>query len=222
MKVEITRIKICCIGSVEEAGLAIRYGAAAVGLVSAMPSGPGVIAEDLIAEIAATIPPGVASFLLTSQQSVAAIVEQQRRLRVNTLQLVDALTDGTYAELRAALPGVGLVQVVHVTGEEALAQALAVAPHVDALLLDSGNPNLRVKELGGTGRRHDWQISRRIRDAVSIPLYLAGGLRPDNVAEAIATVRPFGVDICSGVRTQGRLDEVKLAAFVQAVRGAGT
>ena len=221
MRVAITRIKICCIGSIEEARLAVRYGAAALGLVSAMPSGPGVIGEDLIAEIAAIIPPGVASFLLTSRQSVGAIIEQQRRLRVNTLQLVDELTDGTYADLRAALPGVGLVQVIHVTGEEALDRALAVAPHVDALLLDSGNPNLRVKELGGTGRRHDWQISRRIVEAVVVPVFLAGGLRPDNVAEAISTVRPYGVDVCSGVRSAGHLDEEKLAAFVAAVRGVG-
>jgi len=219
--VAITRIKICCIGSIEEARLAVRYGAAALGLVSAMPSGPGVIGEDLIAEIAAIIPPGVASFLLTSRQSVGAIIEQQRRLRVNTLQLVDELTDGTYADLRAALPGVGLVQVIHVTGEEALDRALAVAPHVDALLLDSGNPNLRVKELGGTGRRHDWQISRRIVEAVVVPVFLAGGLRPDNVAEAISTVWPYAVDVCSGVRSDGHLDEAKLAAFTAAVRGKG-
>ena len=149
------------------------------------------------------------------------IIDQQRRLRVNTIQLCDELLDGSYEALRNALPGVTLMQVVHVTGEEALEQALTVAPHVHALLLDSGNPNLRVKELGGTGRRHDWQISRRIVEAVAVPVFLAGGLRPENVAEAIATVHPYGVDICSGVRTEGRLDERKLAAFVAAVRGEG-
>jgi phosphoribosylanthranilate isomerase len=214
------RVKICCIGSVEEARLAVRYGAAALGLVSEMPSGPGVIPEQRIAEIAATIPPGVASFLLTSRQSVAAIIDQQRRLRVNTIQICDHLVDGTHRDLRDALPGVSLVQVVHVVGEESVAEAAGVAPHVDALLLDSGNKTSAVKELGGTGRRHDWQISRRIRDAVKVPVFLAGGLRAENVAEAIATVRPFAVDVCSGVRTDGRLDENKLAAFFKAVAPA--
>ena len=185
-----------------------------------MPSGPGVIPEQRIAEIAATIPPGVASFLLTSRQSVAAIIDQQRRLRVNTIQICDHLVDGTHRDLRDALPGVSLVQVVHVVGEESVAEAAGVAPHVDALLLDSGNKTSAVKELGGTGRRHDWQISRRIRDAVKVPVFLAGGLRAENVAEAIATVRPFAVDVCSGVRTDGRLDENKLAAFFRAVAPA--
>jgi phosphoribosylanthranilate isomerase len=211
------RVKICCIGSVEEARLAVRYGAAALGLVSEMPSGPGVISEQLIIHIAAAVPPGVASFLLTSRQSAAAIIDQQHRLRVNTIQICDHLTDGTYQHLREALPGISLVQVVHVAGEESVAEAVSVAPQVDALLLDSGNQALAVKELGGTGRRHDWQISRRIRESVRIPVYLAGGLRAENVADAIRTVSPFGVDVCSGVRTDGQLDEVKLAAFFRAV-----
>jgi len=214
------RVKICCIGSIDEARLAIRYGAAAVGLVSEMPSGPGVIAESLIAEIAATVPPGVASVLLTCRQSVAAIVDQQRRLRVNTVQICDQLTAGTYSELRQALPGVSLLQVVHVNGEPSIAEAVDLAPFVDGLLLDSGNRTLAVKELGGTGRRHDWQISRRIRESVPVPVYLAGGLRPDNVAEAMAVVRPFGLDLCTGVRTNGRLDEAKLSEFFHIIQAA--
>ena len=215
-----TRVKICCISSVEEARLAVRYGAAAVGLVSEMPSGPGVISEQLIIGIAATVPPGVASFLLTSHQSAAAIIDQQRRLRVNTVQICDHLTDGTFQHLKEALPGISLVQVVHVTGEESLAEAIGVAPYVDALLLDSGNQKLAMKELGGTGRRHDWQISRRIRESVRVPVYLAGGLRAENVAEAINSVKPFGLDVCTGVRIDGRLDEEELAAFMRAVRAA--
>ncbi len=213
------RVKICCIASAHEARLAIGAGAAAVGLVSAMPSGPGPISEPLIAEIAATVPPGVATFLLTAHQAVRDIIDQQRRLRTSTIQIVDDLTDGEYAELRDALPGVKLVQVIHVGGEASIAAAESVAPHVDAILLDSGNQRLAVKELGGTGRRHDWAISRRIREAVNVPIYLAGGLRADNVREAICAVGPWGVDVCSGVRTDGRLDAEKLAAFFAAVRG---
>ena len=216
----IPAVKVCCIASVEEARLAIRYGAAAVGLVSEMPSGPGVIPESLIAEIAASVPPDIGTFLLTCRQSVDGIVEQQRRTGVSTIQICDDLAAGAHAELRAALPGVALVQVIHVDGDDAVARAAAVAPSVDALLLDSGNQKLAVKELGGTGRRHDWTISRRIRERAGVPVYLAGGLDAGNVAEAVATVGPFALDVCSGVRTEGRLDAVKLEGFFAAVKRA--
>jgi phosphoribosylanthranilate isomerase len=214
------RVKVCCIRDREEAALAVRHGAAALGLVSAMPSGPGVIDDATIAEIARAVPPGVASFLLTSRQDVPSLVEQQRRLRPSTLQICDRLTTGTYRELRSALPGVGLVQVIHVTGEESVAEAVRVAGEVDAILLDSGNPALAVKELGGTGRRHDWALSRRIREAVPVPVFLAGGLRAENLGEAIEAVGPFALDVCSGVRTDGRLDEEKLGRFFAAVAAA--
>lgn len=197
--------------------MAVAAGASALGLVSQMPSGPGVIEEALIAEIAAQAPPHVQTFLLTSSQDPAEIVRQQQRTGVTTLQLCDCLPTSAYADLREHLPHTRLVQVIHVVGEASLAEAVEVASHVDALLLDSGRPDLAVKELGGTGRRHDWEISRRIRESIDKPLYLAGGLTPANVAEAIRTVEPFGLDLCTGVRTDGQLDPVKLAAFFAAV-----
>jgi len=211
------RVKICCIRSAEEARLAIRSGAAALGLVSEMPSGPGVIPEERIAEIARQIPPPVASFLLTSLREPAAIIAQQQRLGATTLQLCDEVGPEAHRELRDALPGIGIVQVVHVMGPGALEEAERLAPAVDALLLDSGNPRLDVKQLGGTGRAHDWRISRRIREVVEVPVFLAGGLTPENAARAVDEVGPFGVDICSGVRTDGRLDPLKLARFFDAV-----
>ncbi|WP_439629106.1 phosphoribosylanthranilate isomerase [Gemmata sp.] len=216
-----TRVKVCCISSVAEARLAVANGADALGLVSAMPSGPGPIPEPLIAEVAATVPPPVATFLLTSEPRADAIVDQQRRCRTNTLQLVDRLEHGTYRDLRAALPGVALVQVIHVTGGDAVAEACrAAGAGADAILLDSGDQRLAVKLLGGTGRTHDWAVSRRVVEAVPVPVFLAGGLNPANVGEAIRAVRPFGVDVCSGLRTGGRLDAEKLAAFVAAVAAA--
>jgi phosphoribosylanthranilate isomerase len=213
-----TRIKICCIATPDEARRAVALGASALGLVSEMPSGPGPIPEERIAEIAAGIPPGVASFLLTSLQDVDAVIAQQRRCRVNTIQLCDRLLRGSHRELAGALPGVRIVQVVHVTGEAAAEEARALAGQVDALLLDSGNPALRTKELGGTGRIHDWEISTRIRREAGVPVFLAGGLTPENVARAIRTVGPFAVDVCSGVRAGGQLDETRLRAFIEAVR----
>lgn len=216
----VPRVKICCISSVAEARMAIEAGASALGLVSAMPSGPGVISEYQIAEIAATVPPPIATFLLTSKQDGESIVEQQRRCRTNCLQLCDCITSGSLSELRTALPGVSIIQVIHVTGPESIEEAITVASSVDAILLDSGNPSLAVKELGGTGRRHDWSLSRKIREQVSVPIFLAGGLKAENVGEAIAAVQPFGLDLCSGVRTDGKLDWDKLTRFFAAVKTA--
>jgi phosphoribosylanthranilate isomerase len=212
-----TRVKICCIRSVDEARLAIRRGAAAIGLVSAMPSGPGVIDEALIAEIAAAVPPAVRTFLLTSRVDAEAIIDQHERCRPTTLQLCDRLPVGELARLRAALPGVALVPVIHVTGDASREEAREVVPFADLLLLDSGNPALVVKELGGTGRVHDWSVSARIVAESRVPVFLAGGLSPDNVGAAIRAVRPYGVDLCSSVRTADALDEGKLARFMQAV-----
>src|SRR5262245_10590791 len=183
--VPIVRVKICCINSLDEARLAIECGASALGLVSAMPSGPGVISEELIHQIAPKVPPPIGTFLLTCQQDAAAIIAQQRRCGTNTLQLCDSIAIDAYSRLREALPGISLVQVIHVMGESSIREAVEVAPHVDAILLDSGNPSLAVKELGGTGRQHDWAVSRRIVESVGVPVFLAGGLRPENVAEAI-------------------------------------
>jgi phosphoribosylanthranilate isomerase len=210
------RIKVCCISSVHEAAMAIAHGAAALGLVSHMPSGPGVVDDDLIAKIIATVPPPIATFLLTSAGDADAIIAQQRRMRPTTLQLVDHLGADVHRALRQTLHGVTLVQVVHVEDEESVRYALAAAHTVDALLLDSGRPNAPVRELGGTGRTHDWTLSRRIRDQVDKPIFLAGGLRETNVAEAMRVVEPFGLDVCTGVRTAGALDPVKLDAFMRA------
>ena len=192
-------------------------GASAVGLVGPMPSGPGIITDAQIAAIARTVPPPIATFLLTSETDAEQIIAHQRRVHTNTVQLVDALQTGQYEQLRAALPGVWLVQVIHVIDQKSVEEALQIAPHVDALLLDSGNPNLTIKELGGTGRVHDWALSRQIREQSPVPIFLAGGLRPDNVRQAIEAVQPFGLDLCSGVRTHGHLDPVKLEAFMTAV-----
>lgn len=210
-------MKVCCILSETEARLAILYGATALGLVSEMPSGPGVIAEEQIARIAASAPPEIGTFLLTCKTDANAIAAQQRRCGVNTIQLCDAIPADEYARLREGMPGVRIVQVIHVRGEASIREAETAAAHADAILLDSGDPTLAVKQLGGTGRPHDWKISRKIREAVPVPLFLAGGLTPTNAGEAIEAVGPYGLDVCSGLRTDGALDERKLAAFFEAI-----
>jgi phosphoribosylanthranilate isomerase len=217
-----TRIKICCIGSKEEAALAIYYGADALGLVARMPSGPGSIKDELIAQIASVIPPPLATFLLTSEQFATNIIAHIKRAQTNTVQVVDELLQGEYQHIKNALPNVKLVQVIHVTGEESIQQAKKVSEHVDALLLDSGNPKAAIKILGGTGNTHNWDISRELVKAVTVPVFLAGGLNAGNVQDAIKIVRPYAVDVCSGVRTNGALDPQKLKAFVVGVQSTNS
>lgn len=215
------QLKVCCIASVAEAELALAHGADAVGLVSAMPSGPGPIADAEIAAIARATAGRARRFLLTSRTTSAGIAEHVRDAGTDTVQLVDTPSAGLLRELRRALEGVALVPVIHVRGPDAIAEAQALAPLADALLLDSGNPGGVVRELGGTGRTHDWEVSAALVRAVApCPVFLAGGLRADNVAEAVRTVGPHGVDLCSGVRTGGRLDAAKLERFVAALRSA--
>jgi phosphoribosylanthranilate isomerase len=213
---KIVRVKVCCISSIEEAGTAIEEGASALGLVSEMPSGPGVISLDAIKKIASQVPPPIATFLLTSKQSAAEIIEQHRYCRTTTIQLTDRLAAGSYADLRKALPGVTLVQVIHVSGPDSVDEAVEAGKYADALLLDSGNPGKKVKELGGTGRIHNWDISRIICERAAVPVFLAGGITPENVKKAIEQVRPFGIDLCSGVRTDDKLDRRKLQALFAA------
>jgi len=213
------RVKICCIASEQEATDAISFGASAIGLVGAMPSGPGPISDDAIYRIAKSVLPPVATFLLTSEQTASGIIDHHHRTRTNTIQIVDELVDRDYKSIRESLPHVKLVQVIHVVGEESVDEACELAENVDAILLDSGNPKLVVKELGGTGRRHEWNLSRKIVETCGRPVFLAGGLNAENVREAIDTVQPFGLDLCSGVRTNGKLDLHKLEAFFAAVGG---
>lgn len=215
-----TRVKICCIASIEEAAIALGAGADAIGLVSAMPSGPGVISDERIVEVSQWARRRAATVLLTSRQHGAGIAEQLDAAHPSIVQLCDALSVSEYDHLRQSHPDVALMQVIHVRGDEAVAEASALAKHVDAFLLDSGNPSAAVKELGGTGRVHDWRVSRALCAAVGVPVFLAGGLRTENVGEAVARVRPYGVDVCSGVRRDGVLDEQLAREFVAAVRVA--
>ena len=215
-----TRVKVCCIQSRGEAELAVRLGADCLGLVGEMPSGPGPIPDAAIARIAASIPPGVSTFLLTSRTEPDAVVEHVTLAGTNVVQLVDAVPPETYRALRIACPKVRIVQVVHVEDEGAMDVASRVAPDVDGILLDSGRPNASVKELGGTGQTHDWSVSRRVVERVSVPVFLAGGLKAGNVREAVSAVSPFGVDLCSGVRSEGALDADLLARFFSELRGA--
>lgn len=211
------KVKICCIQSLEEAKLAIKYGAHAIGLVSEMPSGPGVISEELIKEIASQIPDNIKTFLLTSKLNSSDIISQLKKCGTNTVQLVDTVDKSVYELIRKELPEISIVQVIHVDDLKSIDKSKDIEKYVDAILLDSGNQNKEIKELGGTGRIHNWSISKRIVEEVNVPIYLAGGLNADNIQEAIRIVEPYGVDLCTGVRTNNQLDEEKLKKFFTAL-----
>ena len=213
-----TRIKVCCISSPEEAALAVRLGADALGLVGDMPTGPGVIDDALAHAIARAVPPPVSAFLLTSRADAADIADHARAVGVGTVQIVRHVDPREHARLAASAPQLRRVQVLHVEDASVLALAAEYEPHVDAFLLDSGRPS--AQELGGTGRVHDWALSARLVASTTRPVFLAGGLRAENVGDAIARVRPYGLDVCSGVRTDGRLDVEKLGALLRAQRAA--
>ncbi|NNF36304.1 MAG: phosphoribosylanthranilate isomerase [Saprospiraceae bacterium] len=211
------KVKICCIQNIDEANLAIRLGASAIGLVGKMPSGPGPISNQMIKEIASHTPTGIDTFLLTSEILKSKIKDHHDLTRTTTIQLVDDPGSGTYKYLKIHLPDTKIVQVIHVIDESSVENALGISNEVDALLLDSGNPTLSTKILGGTGNTHDWSLSRKIVEQSSIPVFLAGGLRAHNVKQAIDEVQPYGLDLCTGVRTDGQLDPYKLEAFFRAI-----
>ncbi len=215
-----TRIKICCISTIEEARVAAAAGVDALGLVGHMPSGPGVIDDETIRSIAVAVPPPTARFLLTSEISADAIAAHVRICAVDTVQIVQHISPTELARVATLLPDIRIVQVVHVEGEDAFDWIHRYAEHADAFLLDSGRPSAAVPELGGTGRTHDWYVSAEFVRRSPIPVFLAGGLNADNVAEAITQVRPYGLDLCSGVRTGGRLDAAKLSRYVNAIHAA--
>ena len=214
-----TKVKICCIQSIEEAQIAIDNGTYAIGLVSEMPSGPGVISESKIKEIAEWVPDDIKTVLLTSLQNADKIIEQHEYCNTDVLQLVDSQEIITYQILKKELPNAEIMQVVHVIDDDSVSKAVNISKYVDMILLDSGNPKLETKELGGTGRTHNWRISREIVNEVDIPVFLAGGLTPDNVAGAVERVIPFGVDLCTGVRLDGKLDGEKVKLFNEMVNG---
>ena len=198
--------------------MAIRHGADAIGLVGEMPSGPGVIDDNLARKIARSVPPDIDTFLLTSRTKGHDIADHVEYCGTTTVQVVQHINPEEYSAVIERLPEVKRVQVIHVEDESALGLIDQYESLVHAFLLDSGRPNAEIAEYGGTGRSHDWVISKKFVQLSPKPVFLAGGLSPGNVGEAIATVAPFGVDLCSGVRTNNQLDETLLQNFLTNVR----
>ncbi|MEM7211352.1 MAG: phosphoribosylanthranilate isomerase [Pseudomonadota bacterium] len=207
--------------SPEEARICAELGVDLIGLVGPMPSGAGIITPKRCREISAASAAWVTSVLLTSSETANDIHADVEDANVRAVQLVRHVDPGVHRALSVSLPHVRRFQVIHVEDDSALDLIDIYAPLADAFLLDSGRPS--SSELGGTGRVHDWAISAEFVKRSPLPVFLAGGLKPQNVGIAISTVKPFGLDICSGVRTaDDRLDPEKLRAFMDAVAGVAS
>jgi phosphoribosylanthranilate isomerase len=218
MVIHPVQVKICCVRSPEEAHTALSFGAVAVGLVSEMPAGPGDLSESEIREIVQAVPAGTGTFLLTAVTDADRLIDKVRRLGVNTLQLWDPLEPEDYGRLHQELPGLSIVQAIHVIDASAIEHAQTAARLADALVLDSSNPTVPFRWESQAGATHDWSISQEIVQTVDCPVLLAGGLHSENVESAVRLVRPYGVDVCTGVRTEDALDRRKLAAFFESLR----
>lgn len=210
------RIKICCIADLPEAELAGRAGADFLGFVGPMPDGPGILTHDAMRAVVARFSPPPEPVLLTSAPTAEGIVADAAAVGVTTVQVVRHIAPAEAAKL--AQTSLTVLQVVHVEGPDAIDLISVYAPHCDAFLLDSGRPS--KGSLGGTGRVHDWAVSTAFVARSPRPVFLAGGLTPENVAEAVQRVRPDGLDVCSGLRVDGRLMPNRLAEFVTRSRAA--
>ena len=214
------KLKICCINSHDEAMTAISVGADLLGLVADMPSGEGMIEDHKIREIAASIKSFNNSVLLTSRTDAESIIEHHKETITSHIQIVDYIDVKNYQEIRKSLPDIKLIQVVHVEDESSYSLAMNFSNYVDFILLDSGKPSAKKRTLGGTGDTHNWNISKKIVRDCSIPVYLAGGINHSNVVEAIQKVKPYGIDLCTGLRTNNKLDKNKLNVFMEAIKRA--
>jgi len=198
--------------------MAAGAGTDLLGLVGPMPGGPGVLTLDEARAIAPVVPPPARAILLTSSETAEGIVADAAHAGVTAVQVVRHIAAREARALGASR--LHYVQVIHVEDAGALDLIDIYGTRCDAFLLDSGHP--ASGELGGTGRVHDWAVSAEFCRRAPRPVFLAGGLAPGNVADAVARVRPAGVDICSGLRRNGKLDPGLLAAFMAALgRDAG-
>lgn len=209
------RVKVACIRDAEEARRAVSFGAAAIGMAAENPAGGPSLTEDQIRAVTESVPDSVGTFLMTTRRSAPDLARLARNTGVNTLQLWDEPEPDAYAHLRSAIPGLSIVQSIAVVGPEAVDRAIEVASLVDALVLDSAHRAAPARWEHQHGRTHDWQLSRRITEEVGIPVILSGGLSHRNVADAIRAVRPYGVEVCTGVRTKGALDTTLLVQFLE-------
>ena len=211
-------IKICGLKTYDEARLALDAGATAFGFLVALNyETADRISPEIAADIIGKLPKTAETVIVTHLTDPDKAADLARYTGAHTLQVHGDMRPAGVRQLVALAPSLRLIKAVHVSGPDSLETAAAYADIAHALLLDTRTAD----RLGGTGRTHDWSISAQIVTAVPVPVYLAGGLTPDNVQRAIETVRPAGVDVNSGVKdSAGGKDRRKVGLFVSRALGA--
>lgn len=214
------RVQIAGISSLDDALAVERAGAEAIGFTLGLPTGPhNGLDEHRARAIISSLPPLITPVLITYHTAADSVVPLCRYLGVSTAQLHAPAEPGEMTRMRQELPGLKLILAVNVTGPDSVALAQQRAHHADALILDTYDP--ATGRHGATGKTHDWAISRAIVEQVAVPVILAGGLNPGNVADAIRAVRPWGVDVHTGVeRADGSTDHALVRAFVAAAHAS--
>lgn len=218
MKDRNVRVKICGNKRVEDALEAIRLGADAIGLLV----GQEHVSRDFISPLAAAsiakqLPPFCAIALVTDITGVAEILQLVNFIGVNTLQLHGNSSPEDMKLIKKELPYLKIIKSLHIIDEASIGIGKKYIGVADAILLDSFNET--KNQIGGTGKTHNWNISRKIVDEYNTPIILAGGLSPDNVAEAIKFVRPYGVDVNTGTKGEnGFKDYKKMEMFIRRAR----
>lgn len=214
MNVRRPRVQVAGISNLEDALACEAAGVDAIGFTIGLPTGPhNGLDEARAAAIIRALPPFITPVLITYRVTAVEVAATCRELGVTQVQLHAPADPAELAAMRAAIPGLKLILAVHVTGPAAIDVARERARYADALILDTYDP--ATGRAGATGLTHDWGISAAIVRAVDVPVILAGGLTPANVADAIRRVRPWGVDVHTGVeRPDGTTDHDLVRAFV--------
>jgi len=209
------KVKICANRSVEDAKMSIAFGADVIGILVGQEHTSDDFVDKFKAREIATFAKGKCDVsLVTHLTNAKEIIELTKFIGNNTIQLHSDISEDEVLLIRKELPNVKLVRLIHVSSDGKICTDYQKMKYVDFYLLDSFN--LKTNQVGGTGLTHDWNKSRKLISILNKPTFLAGGLNPNNVKEAIKLTRPYGVDVNSGCKNElGKKDANKVKLFVQ-------
>ena len=209
----VPRVKICGMTLLEDVMAAATAGADGVGfLVGLDYASEDGLQPTAAANLVRRTPADILTVMVTHASTPARVEALVNEVRPRVVQVHCPFASPDLPRLMNTFPDVSWIRAIHVENEDSVDKALRAAEVFDALLLDTRSGD----RLGGTGKTHDWKISRRIRETIDKPVILAGGLTPDNVADAIRTVRPHGVDVNTGIsERRGVKSAPRVAAFIR-------
>ncbi len=213
-------VKICGIRRHEDALIAAELGADAIGLlVGQRHNSPDFISAAVARDISRALPPSVEAVLVTHIEEIDELERLLEQSGITTVQLHSEIAPNSVERLRGRLPYVKIFKSVSIISADSVAYPEAFEKLVDGFVLDS--INVATGQLGGTGKTHDWSVSRQIvMRYLEIPIILAGGLNSENVRSAIEYVHPFGVDVNSGTKApDGFKDARKMEEFIVQAKG---